>query len=436
MAFPLAFHATFALDTRPRRLSLFLAVVLIAGGIGSVAATRWRAETLARSADPADWIRAAELEPANAAHWQRLGRYRQFDFENADVALAVTYFQRATRLDPADPQSWRELAAAYEIAGQPAAALAAFERARDSHPVSASVAWHFGNFLIRRGDLGRGFAEIRRAVLGEISLLYPAVSVCWRAAGDAGRLLDEVLPATSEAYASAMNFFLVQQETQAAFVVWRRWLAEKLKFDLRPALSLLDQLLRDSRWADAATVWRESLEAAGQAVPPAAPGSLVADGGFARDFVNGGFGWRRHSVTGAVVGFEQGAAGRSLRVEFDGTANLDFAHVSQWVLVEPGARYLFRARLRTKEISTDSGLQFLIVSRQTSDPLLAHTTPLLGTNDWTSQEIEFTAGRSTHLIEIILRRAPSRKFDNKIKGAVWVDDVSLVRTSSSAEPVR
>jgi tetratricopeptide (TPR) repeat protein len=436
MASPLAFHSSLALDTRARRLSLLIAVVCIAGGIGFLVATRWRAEHLARSAGPAEWLRAAELEPGNAAHWQRLGRYRQFDFENADVALAVSSFERASRLDPGNPHYWRELAAAYEVAGEPSAALAAFDRARASHPVSALVAWHFGNFLIRRGDLDPGFAEIRRAVLGEKSLLYPAVSVCWRAAGDADRLLDEVLPSTGEAYAAAMSFFLVQQETQAAFLVWRRWVTAKSDFNLRPALSLLDQLLRDLRWTDAADVWRKSLEAAALTVPPLEPGSLVTDGGFARDFVNGGFGWRRQSVTGALIGFDEGAAGRSLRVEFDGTANLDFAHVSQWVLVEPGVRYRFRARLRTKDISTDTGLQFLILSRHTSDPLLVYTSPLLGTLNWTSQEVEFTAGRSTHVVEIILRRAPSRKFDNKIKGTVWVDDVSLVRTSPPAESAR
>ncbi len=37
----------------------------------------------AESSRPANWLRAANLEPTNAEHWQKLGLYREFDFDNA-----------------------------------------------------------------------------------------------------------------------------------------------------------------------------------------------------------------------------------------------------------------------------------------------------------------------------------------------------------------
>lgn len=424
----------------PARLWSFLvAIFLVVAALFFLTGKRWRAESLARSGNPEAWLRAAELEPGNAEHWHRLGRFRQYDFERADLPLAITYYERATQRDPGNAQFWMDLASAYEMTGQPALAQSAFERARTAHPISASVAWHFGNFLIRRGDSARGFAEIHRAVETDRTLLYPAVSLCWRASGDAGRLLDEVLPATGDAYTSAVNFFLVQQETQAALAVWSRWVALGKGFDLRPAFSLIELLLRDLRWEDARNVWRKSLQAGGERTGSAGGDSLVWDGGFERGFLNGGFAWRQQSVTGASIGFETGAGdagSRALRIEFDGTANLDFVHVSQWVLVEPATHYSFRAKLRTREITTDSGIQFLISARRTAEAQNLFTPAVVGTNDWTAQELEFTTGKSTRLVEIILRRAPSRKFDNKLKGTVWVDDVSLEPVSPPRGDVR
>ena len=49
----------------------------------------------------------------------------------------------------------------------------------------------------------------------------------------------------------------------------------------------------------------------------------------------------------------------SLRIQFDGSANVSFDNVSQIVLVEPG-RFVFRASVRTANVTTDQGLAFEI----------------------------------------------------------------------------
>jgi tetratricopeptide (TPR) repeat protein len=417
-----------------RRWSFLVAALVLAAALVYPAGKRWLSEYLAGSSDPDDWVRAAALEPGNAEHWHRLGRYRQFDFERADIQQAIGYYQRATQLDPGSARYWMDLAGAYEAVSKPAQAQAAFERAKSAHGVSAEVAWHYGNFLLRQGKLSEAFAEIRRAVVADRNLIYPGVSVCWRASGDVTRVLNEVLPAGSEAYASALNFLLAQQESDAALAVWRRWIALNQPFDLRAAFPLLELLLRNARWSDARTVWQESLEAAGKPPRATPAGSLVWDGSFDVGFLNGGFAWRQQTVTGASIGFDTGAGdahARALRVDFDGTANISFEHVSQVVLVEPGTRYRFRAKIRTREITTDTGVQFRVTERQNPEGQYWLTPGLLGTNPWTLQELEFTTGKSTHLVEIILRRAPSRKFDNKINGTVWVDDVALEPVSAA-----
>ena len=46
--------------------------------------------------------RASHLEPGNAEHWYFLGRYWQYNFDQPDLPLAISYYQRALALDPRD----------------------------------------------------------------------------------------------------------------------------------------------------------------------------------------------------------------------------------------------------------------------------------------------------------------------------------------------
>ena len=39
--------------------------------------------------------------------------------------------------------------------------------------------------------------------------------------------------------------------------------------------------------------------------------------------------------------------------------------------------------------------------------------------------MDFTTGPNTHIVQISLNRNPSEKFDNKLAGTIWLDDVSL-----------
>jgi hypothetical protein len=49
-----------------------------------------------------------------------------------------------------------------------------------------------------------------------------------------------------------------------------------------------------------------------------------------------------------------------------------------------------------------------------------------GTLPWTLEQVDFTTGPQTHLILIRLARRPSGRLDNKLRGTVWIDDVSIV----------
>lgn len=402
-------------------------VFLIAGVLILEASRVWLADIRAASAAPEDWERAAQLEPGNAGHWTRLGKFRQWDFEHADLARAVRYFERAVEANPSSPFARLDLADAYEMQGDAERAERTFEEAKRLYPISSEVAWKYGNFLLRSGQTEEAYAEIHRA-LGEDSSLVPlAVSVCWRAGAGPDRIVSEILPARAAGYLDAIHFFVAEGEVEAALRVWAHLVALGEPFELKRSSPLLETLLQQRRTADAKRVWEEALAAAQGQPDGRVPNSLVWDGGFEQGFLNFGFGWRVQRVAGARLAIDGSvfhAGARSLRITFDGTANLDFQLPRQFVVVEAGKRYRLTAVVRLDDVTTDSGVRFRIFDVERPS-LQVFTDNLVGTLPWTLQRVDFIAGPETRLVGIAVRRIPSIKLDNKIAGTVWVDEVSF-----------
>ncbi len=119
----------------------------------------------AASSNPDNLKRATQIEPDNAETWYRLGRLRQLDFDNTDIPLAISYYQRAEKLNPRSPYYKIDLASAYEMAGNMGEADSEFRAARAAYPISAEVSWKYGNFLLRQSRLPEAYAEIHHAVL-------------------------------------------------------------------------------------------------------------------------------------------------------------------------------------------------------------------------------------------------------------------------------
>lgn len=428
--------------TSPSRRILFLgAVLLVALVLVGAGGRVYLAARAAASESPEALARALRLEPGNAAYWHRAGLFYQFDFTRADIETAIAHLERAAELNPHEANYWLDLAAAHEAAGRIEPAREAFLRARQAYPISAEVGWKYGNFLLRQGELEAALAEIRRAVDTDPRLARLAVALCWRATGDAERVLGEALPQRREAYLAALSFLLSERQAEAALAAWTRLVALGPPVPLREVLPLVDVLMRGGGVDRARQVWLEALRMAGEDPEGKAATTLVWNGGFERDLVNGGFGWRTQPVSGAEVELDSQvyrSAPRALRIRFDGRTNVAFQHVFQYVAVEPGRRYRFEGYLRTEGVSTDSGIRFWIADAV--DPrrldLVTPTTGVVGSQPWSLEEAEFTAGPQTRLVRIALRRDPSRKLDNKLRGTVWVDDVSLTAVEGASPEAR
>jgi hypothetical protein len=248
-------------------------------------------------------------------------------------------------------------------------------------------------------------------------------------------LLNQVLPATQDAYFQAIDFIAANGQPAGALVIWARLLTSGKPFELRRSFPLLEFLIQSDRAEDASRVWREALAAAGLPHSEPANQSLIWNGNFARDFLNGGLDWRWSSPFGASIGFDASppsSGGRSLRLDFSGGANLDLAEPREFVPVEPGRRYHFHADLRTQGITTENGV-FFSIGDPNHGAAIVTTENLTGTHNWTPVDVDYTTAPVTHFLLIQLRRSPSRLFENKLGGTAWIGDVSLT-ASNGAEP--
>jgi len=321
-----------------------------------------------------------------------------------------------------------DLASAYEDVGDAKRAQEAFERAETVYPASALVAWNYGNFLVRRRDYVEGYRRIQRAVATDKGLLPLAISRTWRSSEDVNVLLNEALPATPDAYLQALDFLTSNNQPDAAVIVWKRLMALGKPLPLPATFPFLDTLIGLDRPEDALRAWREALASAGLSGETGAGQSLIWNGDFSRDLANGGLDWRWSAPLGAAASFDSAPPsvnGRSFRVDFSGGMNIDLEEPAEFVPVQPGRPYHFHAYLRTDEITSDRGVQFHLTDPNHRDAVNVLTDNFTGTRPWTAVDADLTSGPQTHFLAVRLMRTPSRMFDNKLGGTVWIAGVSL-----------
>jgi len=416
------------LSASPSRFLFFVAILLLAGTLAFFAGKVWLAGHLDSSSSPQLWQKATRWEPGNARYWEHLGLYEQWDVMNGHANQPASYLERATAINPQSDRLWLELANAYEIADDQVRARQAYEKAEAARPNSPEVASRYGSFLLRQGELLSGFAEIRRALATDPSLTLSAISECWKTNPNIEAILSRALPAKSGYYVTAIQFFLGEKQFDAAIAVWKRLLILGQPITMAQAIPLVNALIDQNRVAEAEQSWQEALELTNWPKGHHGGESLVFNGGFENEPAQGGFDWRDQSVPGVSYTLDTAvlhSGKQSMRVAFDGRGNFDFTNLLQYVRVQPGQTYHFSAYLRTEAITTDSGMRFSIYDPFHPARVQVLTSQLTGTNPWMPLSTQVTAAADTNFLVIALRRIPSWKFDNKLRGTVWVDDVAL-----------
>jgi tetratricopeptide (TPR) repeat protein len=424
-------------ETAGARGAVLAVAVCLAAFLIYQAGRLWIADRDSRSDTLARLERGAALEPGNADAWDALGRFRQLDFTNPDSDGALADYQRSVHANPLSAHHWMNLADAYEANGDTAKARDAFQQARDVYPLSAEVAWNYGNFLLRQDQTAQGYAEIQHAVRSDPKLLTLAISRTWRSSRDINVLLDNVLPAQTNAYLLALDYFASIKQAEPALVVWQRVVALGKPIEIARAFPFLEELIAEDRSTDTKKVWIDALALAGLNHDPPANRSAVWNGDFARDFLQGGLDWRWETPPGVDFEFDtvpQNYGVRSAQLFFGGGNNVEITEPKQYVPVEPSHWYRFHAYMRTQALSTEMGTRFLITDPNHYSAVTARTENFSGSHAWTATDLDIQTSANTHFLLVQLQREQSHMFDNKLSGTMWIADVSLTPSDGPSLP--
>ena len=272
--------------------------------------------------------------------------------------------------------------------------------------------------------------------LSDPKLVPLAVSRVWHLSQDANVLLNQVLPPEQDAYFQAIDFMEENRQPVAALLIWQRLLSLGKPIELRRSFPLLWLLIESDLGADASRVWREALAAAGLPHNEPASQSLIWNGDFARDFLNGGLDWRWSSFLSALrlVSMRRllrPKAGRCGSISAGAKTWISWS-LSSLFQSSPAGDTIFMQMLKTEGITTENGISFLISDPNHGAAMVA-TENFTGTRPWTPVDVDYTTTPATHFMSIQVRRAPSRLFDNKLSGTAWIGNVSLT-PSGEAEP--
>jgi O-antigen ligase len=339
----------------------------------------------------ADLLEALRRHPANPRRWSDLGEAM---VASKQLEKAQLFFSNALALGPNRPDILSRTVDFYHRVGKDSLALEQTSRA-----------------LAKTGDLDRylfAWFKAEKIPLNEI--------------------LSQGLPPDARVFRNYLRYMLNSKNSQAAEQVWSATLAHGYADD-KLAREYVNFMASQNLFEPAARAWAAYL---GDRRNGYLESNWLFNGDFESevhpDFSLDWTAWGGGGVEVARDAEVRHSGAYSLRMRFEGKQNLTDAHVGQRAFVTPG-RYRFEAYLKSQELTTDQGISLQIFDATGASHLNVKTEPLLGTHGWTKVDLNVCVPPPTKWIQVRVVRQPSLKFDNLIKGTLWLDSVNLMRVS-------
>jgi hypothetical protein len=344
--------------------------------------------------------------------------------DTPNLPKSIRLYTEALRRDVANPYRWADLATAFQASDDLQNARICYQRALVISGEVPQIWLRVANFHFDQGEAEQAIplaARVLKIVPNYDEVLFSYFD----------QLLSDPAPVfvavgDNRRVITAYTQHLIDSgNMKAARLSWR--FANSAKFaDNRLTSSYIDGMLRAHLFSDAQRDWVDYL---GEKCRDYPQRNLLFNSGFEMESTGSPLDWRiepsdKFATLRDESVFRSGKW--SLKVQFNGTDNVSYANVSQVAWVKPG-RYRLGAWIRTENITTNEGIRLEVNDAEIAGRFALQTNPIGGTSDWRLLEETFTVPSPTVLLSVHLVRIPSLKFDNKISGTVWVDDMILSR---------
>ncbi len=385
-----------------------------------------------REHSPNSLRRAIQLDPDNCEAYSELGILEFYlqALDPSEMARAETYVRRAVKCEPLNGDRWRDLANILEASGKVEEAISAMETAHSLAPRNALFQWDAANILLRHGKLKQAFGYFRQALSGYPDYATITFGTLWKATDDGDAILEDAIPNTVDMDLSYLVYLSSNSKYDESKKVWERLLGHGQPFPVEKCFPYFDALINADRNQQASEAW-EQLALSGL-LPRnelASRANLINNGGFEEEPANGGLDWRIYPAGGAVATMDRQirhSGAQSLSIHFEGLSNINFQHILQFVPVAARSEYRFSAYMKSRVLTTSSGVRFEISDHREPRKLHWETEDLLGTSEWREFTSDVQTGPDTKFLAVVLRRRPGLGPGSRIEGTVWVDDVSLI----------
>jgi hypothetical protein len=339
------------------------------------------------------------------------------------VQEAIATLRAALQVDPQDPYRWVDLGDSFLEAGQKEDARYCFGQVLALAPRTAVLLLRVADFHFQIGE-----NEEALPITARILMLIPDYdSVIFneyiRNIDRAEDVLRFGLPEDRRAAKSWLQFLIEAGRFDDAQLTWD-WVAGRGYADNALAGEYVEFLIRQGRPDSAASAWAQYMGARADDYDKS---TYLFNGDFELDPAQSPFDWNVAHAEGVEVtrDFTTAWSGKcSLRITFAGTQNLGLAAASQLAFVRPGT-YRFQAFIRTEALTTDQGIRFRISDAEEPARLDEVFEQFTGSISWSSVDHDLVVAPRTRLLRIEVIRQPSMKFDNKVNGTAWIDDLKL-----------
>ncbi len=412
-----------------KKLFLPLFVILISVLIGYHILSIWKGVSLYQTNPSKEsLLKAIRLNPSNPDPFYRLGIFYQWDIRNIDLKESLNYLRKAIERNPLEQQYYLNLAKVLHRMGEKDRSEQALERAILVFPTAYQGRWMTGNLLLQQGNLEKAlphFTYILANYPNQSGLVY---DVLLRAINDPDFILERLVPKDPSSLKQYLSYLYETGDKKSAQKVWQKRPSFGFTPDRDETLRHIEFLISQGDLGEAFQAWRARLREEGLSIPP--DENLIANGGFeTKEILGGGFDWKVVKVPGAEVSFDHSMAfeGKSsLKIVFNGKENVDFHHVYQYVALKPNTQYVLKAQMKTRSVTTKSGLKIEISG---IGPAFHGTSEsLIGDNGWKELMVTFRTPSQSQGGVVRVRREKTDKFDRFISGTVWIDHFSLKET--------
>ena len=378
---------------------------------------------------------ALRWDPEGPDYYYQLGVIHRDNPEDQDLHLARYYLEKASRLNPYHWRYWLELARSYEISEMSAQAEQAYLKAVGINPKAPVYRWRLANFYIREGELEKALLQFKMAIeLDPVEYLQSTLALLWKAGVKSEDILS-IYPEDQWAGLMLMRF-LVQQEGVKKGLVDSQW--EKLLSGGSNSVAIdegefyIQYLLDGARFHKAREQWIRLVRGNGlEDKTYLKKENFLWNGTFEMPITGRALDWRaKQSDAYEIIPLMTSSGSernKGLKFDFKGTENINFNGFQQLVIVEPEVEYEFSFQARSADISTEQGLYFEVVAESE----ILQTEQILGTTPLTKYSGRFQDPSAQSLVVVRLRRQPSRRIDNKLRGTLWIETVKLEKVAGS-----